>query len=156
VIETFHRYNAFIDESMQERHGLKVTSVGAYVGTFDRWLKFEEEWYGILKSFEIPLDGKPEHTLPFFHMTDFLARQKQFANDWSDNRRDQFMERLTMTISEHTIVGVSVSVNDAEFERVLPPDAHGFWREPYFFCVWGALQSLSIMERISRNLIGTS
>jgi len=88
--------------------------------------------------------------MPYFHMTDFLARRRQFANDWSDEKHNQFMERLTMMASEHTIVGVSVSVNDEQFERVLPVEAQGFWREPYFFCVWGALQSLSIMERISR------
>ncbi len=139
VVETYYPYNCFVDESIQDRYGPKATCVSAYLATFEAWLQFEQEWRGILRHFEIPLDGKQGHDQPFMHMTDFIAGKRQFQNDWSHQKRDEFMERLTMTISEHTIVGVSVSVMDEEFERVLPADARGFWREPYFFCLWGML-----------------
>jgi hypothetical protein len=59
VIETYYRYNAFVDESMQERHGIRATSVAAYVATFDRWLKFEEEWYSMLNSFQVSIRRQP-------------------------------------------------------------------------------------------------
>jgi hypothetical protein len=39
-----------------------------------------------------------------------------------------------------------VTVNNEHFERILPSDVLGSWRDPYFFCAWGVLQSLSIME----------
>lgn len=146
AIEKFYPYNAFVDESIQERYGLKATGVAAYVATFSRWLELEKEWRGILNRFEVPLDGKAGHDQPFWHTTDFIAGKQQFQNDWSHEKRDELMERMTMTASEYTTVGVAVSVNNAEFERLLPDDARGFWRDPYFFCVWGMLQSLSTME----------
>jgi hypothetical protein len=146
VIQVSYPYNAFVDESVQERYGVKATGVSAYLATFDNWMKFEQEWRGILKHFEIPLDGKEGHDQPFMHMTDFIARKRQFDNGWPNSRRDEFIERLTMTASEHTIVGVSVSVIDEEFERALPDDALGFWREPYFFCLWGVLSSIIGLE----------
>jgi hypothetical protein len=91
------------------------------VATFDNWLKLENEWMGILRKFEIPLDGKEGHD-------------------------HALMERLTMTASEYTTIGVSVAVNNEHFQQILPLDVRGFWRDPYFFCAWGLLQSLSTME----------
>jgi len=139
VIEVYYPYNAFADESIQDRHGIKATGVAAYLATFDNWLKCEEEWRGILRHYKVPLDGKKGHDEPFMHMTDFVAGKKQFHNDWPNAKRDAFMERLTMTISEHTILGVSVSVIDQDFQQALDSSALGFWREPYFFCLWGAI-----------------
>ncbi len=146
VIETYYPYNAFVDESIQERHGIKATGVAAYVATFDNWLKLEQEWRGILDFYKVPLDGKKGHDQPCMHMTDFIARKVQFENDWSDQKRNDFMERLTMTISEHTIVGISVSVIDADFERALDSGARGFWREPYFFCLWGTMTNVMSLD----------
>jgi siroheme synthase (precorrin-2 oxidase/ferrochelatase) len=60
--------------------------------------------------------------------------------------RDALMERLTMTASEYTTTGVSVTVNNEHFERILPSAVQGFWRDPYFFCAWRVLQSLFIVE----------
>jgi len=31
VVETYYGYNAFVDESMQERYGINTTGVAAYV-----------------------------------------------------------------------------------------------------------------------------
>lgn len=146
LVETIYPYNAFLDESIQNRHGATIVGVAAYVASFDRWLALEVEWRGILKRFEVPLDGKEGHTEPFFHMTDFIARRAQFDNDWWNEKRDAFMERLTTAASEHTVAGVGVCVNAEEYDRVLPKEIQGFWREPYFFCVWGVMQTLSTLE----------
>ena len=146
VIEVVHPYNAFVDESMQSRYGSTVTAVTAYVGAFDRWLALEDEWRGVLRRFEVPLDGKPEHTEPFFHMTDFIARERQFKNDWPNTKRDEFIERLTMTASEYTTLGVGCCVVDDEF-RQLPKDVQNEWREPYYFCTWGILSLLLGVEQ---------
>ena len=145
VIEVAYPYNVFVDESAQNRYGGKVMAVTAYVGAFDRWLALEYEWRAILERFEVPLDGKPEHTQPFFHMTDFIARQKQFKNAWPDAKRDEFIERLTMTTSEYTILGVGCCVVEEEF-RQLPDDVQNEWREPYYFCIWGILSLLLGVE----------
>jgi hypothetical protein len=56
------------------------------------------------------------------------------------------MELLTMTISEHTVAGVTCSVDEEEYERVLPDDVKAEFREPYFFCVWGILSALCGLE----------
>lgn len=153
LVETYYPYNCFVDESIQERHGIKATGVSAYLAPFERWMKFEEEWHGILRHFKVPPDGKDGHNQPFMHMTDFLARKEQFRNDWGVEKRNDFMERVTMTISEHTVVGVSVSVIDSQFERILPSDAQGFWREPYFFCLWGVLTTLMGMEEHYEGMV---
>ena len=147
VIEVCYPYNAYVDESIQERHGTKVISVAAYVAAFDRWLEFESEWKGILRKYEVPLDGNPEHTEAFFHTTDFIARQKQFKNDWPDRKRDEFIERLAVTASEYPILGVATCINEEQYARALPEDIRGRWREPYFFCVWGVLGMLSLIEK---------
>lgn len=146
MIERFYPYNAFVDESRQERFGSSVFGVAAYVATFDRWLELEQRWREILHNFGVPLDGKPEHTEPFFHMTTFIARQKQFNNDWSDAKRDDFMELLTTTAAEHTVTGVTCCVDEAEYKRTLPTDIRSEFREPYFFCVWGVLSALAGLE----------
>jgi hypothetical protein len=146
MIQTFYPYNVYADESGQERFGRRVFGVASYVATFDRWLQLEERWREILAKFEVPLDGKPEHTEPFFHMTDFIARKKQFDNGWLDAKRDEFIELLTMTASEHTVAGVACCVDEEEYRRVLPADIQAQFREPYFFCVWGILSSLAGME----------
>ena len=146
IIQKFYPYNVFADESRQTRFDLPIFGVAAYVATFDRWLQLEERWREILRKFEVPLDGKPEHTEPFFHMTDFIARKKQFENDWPDSKRDEFVELLTLTASEHTVAGVACCVNEEEYRRVMPADIQAHFREPYFFCVWGVLSSLAGME----------
>jgi hypothetical protein len=123
VIENVYPYNVFVDESRQVRLGPAVYpaafGVAAYVATFDRWLELEKRWREILHNFKVPLDGKPEHTEPVFHTTYFIARKRQFKNDWSDEKRDEFMELLTLTASEHTIAGVACCVDEKEYERVL-------------------------------------
>jgi hypothetical protein len=100
TIKTSYPYNAFVDESVQERYGLKITGVAAYVATLENWLRLEGEWMRILRKFGMPLDGKEGHDQPFWHTTDFGARRKQFENDWPHEKRDALMERLTMTASE--------------------------------------------------------
>jgi hypothetical protein len=147
VIKIFYPYNAFIDESIQTRHGSTMVAVTAYVATFERWLKLEEEWRAILRRFRVPLDGKRDHREPFFHMTDFIARKKQFQNDWSDEKRDRFIELLTTTASEHTILGAGCGVLVDEYERAMPDDIRSRWRDPYFFCVWAVLSILMGVER---------
>jgi hypothetical protein len=147
TIERFYPYNVFADESEQAKYGRTIFGVAAYVATFDRWLQLEERWREIIHKFKVPLDGNPEHTEPFFHMTDFIARKKQFDNDWPDTKRDEFMELLTRTASDHTIAGVACCVDVEEYKRVLPPDVQQAFREPYYFCVWGVLSSLAGIEQ---------
>src|SRR5260370_3100987 len=80
VVEVYYPYNCFVDESIQERYGVKATGVSAYLATFDNWMKFEEEWRGILDHYKIPLDGKEGHHQRFMHVTDFIARRRQFKH----------------------------------------------------------------------------
>lgn len=146
MVEIYYPYNAFVDESRQSRFGPAIYGVAAFVATFDRWLELEQRWREILHKFEVPLDGKPDHTEPFFHMTDFIARQKQFANDWSNDKRNEFIELLSRTAADHTVVGVACCVNEEEYQRVLPADIQEQFKKPHFFCIWGVLSSLAGLE----------
>jgi hypothetical protein len=86
VIEIFHKANTYVDESIRRDRGTGqwFCAVTAYVATLEAWIQAEKEWQGVLDHF-----GVSE-----FHLTDFLGRYQEFKNDWSDAKRDQFMERF--------------------------------------------------------------
>jgi len=122
-------YHVYIDDSTQDRYGKKVVAIGAYVATVESWARFENDWAGVLRR----------GPFPFFHATDFLARQPPFKNDWTDNQRNEFMERITTTASEYPILGVSGAILCEEYDRVFPATIRQGWRDPRFFALHSVL-----------------
>ena len=86
TIEVFHKATTYADESIRtdRRSQQWLCCVAAYIASFDSWIEAESKWQAVLDSF-----GVSE-----CHLTDFLARQKEFKNDWSDAKRNLFMERF--------------------------------------------------------------
>jgi len=76
-----------------------------------------------------------------------------FDNNWTDPERDLFMERVTITASEHTTLGISCSVVCDEFENAFPSDIHQGWKDPRYFALFGMLGLLwEFMEKKNTRL----
>ena len=80
-------YNVYIDDSTQYLYGKRIVGIGAYIGTIQSWARFEDDWKG----------GLRRGPFPYLHTTDFLAPKPPFDNGWSDQQRNEFMERVTTT-----------------------------------------------------------
>ncbi len=139
VIQIVQPWNAYIDESGQSRHGKEAVAVAGYVATFDSWIRLEKEWNQVLehafRDSSVPADRR------FFHMTDFIARQKQFDNDWSNEKRDLFIERLATIAMQSTIMGFGAALLKEDYESALPLDIRDQWRDPYYFLVFNCLSA---------------
>lgn len=116
-------FHVYVDDSTQNRHGKKIVAIAAYLATVDAWARFEKDWAGVLRR----------GPFPYFHTTDFLARKPPFQNDWSNDRRNEFMERITVTASEYPILGVGAALVCDEYERLFPSDIQEGWRDPRLF-----------------------
>jgi hypothetical protein len=103
VIEVFHKANTYVDESIRvDRENQQwLCCVTSYTATFDSWIQAEVEWQAVLDFF-----GVSE-----CHLTDFLARKKEFRNDWSDEKRNLFMERLCTIASQRPIMGTRCAIS---------------------------------------------
>jgi hypothetical protein len=144
MVETVFPANVYIDESIQHHGKANLYAVAGYVATFDRWIKLEQEWRQILDLFKSPP----------FHFTDFMGRHGDFENlNWSDEKRNEYMELLCQTAAEHTITGVGCAIYDVDYKKGLPPELLRMWRDPYYFCVYGMLSLIEGMERKTRLVL---
>jgi hypothetical protein len=131
TIEVFHEASAYIDESIRTDRETQqwLCCVTAYIASFDSWIEAEREWQGVLDSF-----GVSES-----HLTDFLARKKEFKNDWPDAKRNLFMERLCTIASQRPLLGIGVAINQSDWEGGLSKSLRDEWKHPYYFCIYGML-----------------
>jgi len=119
--------------------------VTAYIGTFDSWIKAEIEWQQVLDHF-----GVSE-----LHFTDFMAREDEFKNDWSDSQRDEFMERLCTIASQRPIMGVGCAIRQHDWVNGLESELRDEWKDPYYFCIYGVLsliRSYAVQGKIALPL----
>jgi hypothetical protein len=142
VIEVVRPSSVYVDESIQDdkEAARKLYAVTAYIASFESWIKAEEEWQRILAAYDISA----------FHATDFLGRWGEFRNDWVNDKRNQFMERLCAVAAEHTILGVGCGITDQDYEAALPDSLRDEWRSPYNFCVYGMLSLIRSLDANSR------
>lgn len=122
-------YHVYIDDSTQDRYGKKVVAIGAYVATVEAWARFERDWSGVLRR----------GPFPYFHTTDFFARQPPFQNNWTNEKRNEFMERITITASEYPILGVEAAILCEEYEQIFPREIKDGWRDPRLFALHSLL-----------------
>jgi hypothetical protein len=131
VLEVFHKANTYVDESVRSDRETKqwLCCVTAYMASFDSWVQAEVEWQRVLDFFKVSE----------FHLTDFLARHKEFENDWSDEKRNLFMERLCTIASQRPIMGVGCAISQHDWETGLSESLRDEWKDPYYFCIYGIL-----------------
>lgn len=149
VIEVVRPNHAYVDESVQDDKDAarQLYAVTAYIASFESWIKAEEEWQEILGAYGISA----------FHATDFLGRWGEFRNDWDNDKRNQFMERLCAVAAEQTILGVGCGITeqDYDYEAALPKSLRDEWRSPYNFCVYGMLSLIRSLDANSRFSLPT-
>jgi hypothetical protein len=131
VLEVFHKANTYVDESIRVDRETKqwLCCVAGYTATFDAWIQAEIEWQKELDFFKVSE----------LHLTDFLARYKEFKNDWSDEKRNLFMERLCTIASQRPIMGTGCAIGQHDWETGLSESLREEWKDPYYFCIYGML-----------------
>ncbi len=142
VIELDKPHNVSMDESRQDRYGSPIYSVSGYVAAFDGFIALEKEWNAALAH-----RGVTE-----FHATDFIARKGEFANNWTNQERDDFIDRLAYIATEHTMLGFGTSIREDVFEQTFGRTGPvlEFWKDPFGFCLWSCLTLLLTIEDHSR------
>jgi len=124
--------NAFFDES-GTHDGSEIIAIAGLISNYDAWARFEIEWQGILASKGIK-EG--------FHFSEFIARKGEFDNDWSDDERNAFMQRLCTSVSDNIVIGLATSTFRSEYEAVIPQALKNYLRDPYYFGLYSCLYQL--------------
>jgi len=120
--------NGFFDES-GTHDGSQIITLGGLIASYEAWSRWELEWNKILASRGIKV----------FHFSEFMAREGEFKNNWTNDERNLFMERLCKTISDNILVGLACSVFRDEYEACLPTSLQQTIRHPYYFGVYTVL-----------------
>lgn len=134
-------HNGFFDES-GTHDGSEIVGMAGLVSTYDRWTRWELEWNRILASRHIRV----------FHFTDFMAREGEFRNDWTNAERDEFMSRLCRSVSDNIILGVSCSVFREEYAAFLPSRLREEIKHLYYFNLYMVLLMLQKWEDFNARL----
>src|SRR5262249_61757675 len=86
-----------------------------------------------------------------FHTTDFVSREEEFKNTWTDDERRQFIVRLAHVAVSHMDVGYNCVIRGDEYaEMDLPSDWEDHFRNPHGFCIWTILGMLAHNEMARR------
>jgi hypothetical protein len=109
----------YFDES-GTHDGSKAISVAGYLSTPEKWLTFEREWKA----------AKDAYGLEFFHMTDFVARQEEYAN-WSDAERGERLFSLIAIINRNVIASVGFALPVRDYYRIFSKTAKRYAGGPY-------------------------
>src|SRR6266851_2347964 len=141
AIEVFSPHNVYMDESRQDKYGIPIFSVTAYVSTFEAFIALEQEWKQALdhKGYDV------------FHATDFMARY-DLAAQWPNPERDNFIDRLAYIASEHTTFGLACSIRESDYNDSFReiPELRKHWKDPLGFCLYTCLTMLLHLEQSSR------
>jgi hypothetical protein len=112
--------------------GRPAMTVAAWVAPVGSWGCFDTLWRPCRKHAGIKR----------FHMTDYTARQREYAC-WSEQKRRAVVDDLLALLADTVVYGVSISIDLRQFEE-LWPEVH-----PYIFC---ASQCISLMaERLKER-----
>ena len=134
-LENMARFAAYFDASGHPDTP-KPMFVCGLISSAEKWLKFQEKWLTLLEGYEIESP---------FHMTDFMAGEKQFKA-WADDKRarDEFQLRALKLINRYTLKDVAIGIDVADFDRVhreyvVPPDSPvEQLSKPFPYCAMGA------------------
>lgn len=119
--------HGYFDDSGTHDHtgkqkGADVIGVAGYVATVPQWAKFDMAWRRALKEFGVP----PQK----FHAFD-LQWKKDWYHDWSKDREQDFVQRLTSIIDHHTMFGMGGFVLAEDFAK-MPQAFRDEVKHPFF------------------------
>lgn len=101
-----------------------AVAVSGYLATPKQWKYFDEEWRIVLDYAGIP----------FFHMTEFVARVG-FYEGWTEEKRKLVIEALIAVINRNVLYGIGALVLLEDYKEVVATQRH--WQvlgQPYTFC----------------------
>jgi hypothetical protein len=134
-------HNGFFDESGTHDDS-EIIAVGGLISSYDGWSRWELEWNKILKSRGVKV----------FHFSEFMARKGEFENDWTNEQRNEFMERLCITVSDNIVIGIATSVFKDNYEQFVPQDLREQLKHPYYFGLYTCLYQVLTTEQIVKRV----
>jgi hypothetical protein len=91
------------------------------LSTFGQWKKFKRKWEP-----ELRIAG-----VDWFHMSAYESRLSEYR-DWPDAKRIGVLKRLHRIIKDHTMHGVTVSVNCAAYDKIMTPEWKAIYGKTYY------------------------
>jgi hypothetical protein len=123
--------HAFFDESITPPpYGLLC--VAGYLIESEQTKKLVSEWQGALDEFNVP----------YFRMSNLAHGTKQFSS-MTMEQRIALEKRLIGIIKRRVTLGIAITVNPRDFERVLPPAMIRGYGSEYTFCTQVALAEVA-------------
>jgi hypothetical protein len=113
---------AYFDAGLKSKPR-RVFYVAGYVGYTDDWVHFNRKWRELLRR----------NDLPYFHMTDFVARCG-FYKGWSEEKRLAVMKRIVTLGSNAVRLGVAATLLPDDYERLSESDRK-LIPNPYGLCL---------------------
>jgi hypothetical protein len=114
---------AYFDAGLQKKPR-PVFYVSGYVGFPGDWQVFNRKWRQLLR----------QNDLPYFHMTDYVARQEHYKG-WSEPKRLAVMKRIVALASETARLGMGATLLLDDFERLTDDDKEVIPDHPYGLCL---------------------
>jgi hypothetical protein len=130
-------YHGYFDES-GTHDGSDIVAVVGYLGTYESWNRWEEEWDSVMRHFAVT----------DFHMNEFENRYREFQCKnywwwpWADDTRKRLIERVTTICQQRTIIGLGCALVREQYEKFLTDKIQGDLRHPYFFCMYACMNML--------------
>jgi hypothetical protein len=101
-----------------------AVSVSGYLATPKQWSNFQKEW-------KIVLDYAG---IPYFHMTDFVARVKEYKG-WTEEKRKMVFEALIAVVHRNVMYGIGSLVLLSDYREVINTEfRQAVVGQPYTFC----------------------
>lgn len=101
-----------------------AVAVSGYIATPKQWSNFQKEW-------EIVMDIAG---IPYFHMTDFVARVKEYKG-WTQEKRDQIIQALIAVIQRNVMYGIGALVLLSDYREVINTEfRQAVVGQPFTFC----------------------
>jgi hypothetical protein len=113
---------AFLDASTAGNP--PILAVAGFVAHLDGWSAFQREWR----------KARARAGIEYFHTTEFMSPNGRPYNAWSPKKRASVFNRLVGLINECVEFGVAVSLNVADYRRLLET-GHALPNKPYRLCV---------------------
>ena len=129
---------AFLDASTSGNP--PILAVAGFVGRLDGWSTFHRKWR----------QARARAGIEYFHTTEFMSPNGRPYNAWPPKKRTAMFNRLVSLINECVEFGVAVSLNVADYRRMLA-SGHALPTKPYRLCV-GQCVNLVAKTLTDRNV----
>lgn len=101
-----------------------AVAVSGYLATPKQWSNFQKEWKIVLDIAGIP----------YFHMTDFVARVKEYKG-WTQEKRDEIYQALLAVIQRNVMYGIGALVLLSDYREVINTEfRQAVVGQPFTFC----------------------